>query len=120
MDLVTYSTYQVAPESLSTDTAKAYVSASEPGIFHRDDVELTSALAEALNITTVAGGGPVRGTNAALTASCTILNVVGYNLAPASVPEPVTAGTFGLALLSSASLRIAAANRSRPLLHGKK
>jgi hypothetical protein len=70
-NLVTYSTYQTALESLSTDAAKAFVPASEPSIFGNDEVNLTSALAEALNITTVAGGGPVLGTNAALTASCT-------------------------------------------------
>jgi hypothetical protein len=76
-NLVTYSTYQTALESLSTDAAKAFVPASEPGIFGGDDVELTSALAEALGITKVIGGGSVLGTNAALTASCTNFATAG-------------------------------------------
>jgi hypothetical protein len=51
-NLVTYSAYQSALQSESTDAAKAFVPASEPGIFGTgDDVSITSSLAEALGIT---------------------------------------------------------------------
>lgn len=51
-NLVTYSTYQSALQSESTDAAKAFVPAAEPGIFGTSgDVSITSALAEALGIT---------------------------------------------------------------------
>jgi hypothetical protein len=60
-NLVTYSTYQSALSTLSTDAAKAYVPATEPALYSSGDVNLTSALANALGITTVDGGGPVVG-----------------------------------------------------------
>jgi hypothetical protein len=63
-NLVKYSTYQTQLQSESTDAAKAFVPASEPGIFGTEDVDLTSALAEALGISTVDGGGSVDGTTA--------------------------------------------------------
>jgi hypothetical protein len=75
-NLVTYSTYQTALETLSTDAAKAFVPSSEPGIFGGDDIDLTSALAEALNITTVVGGGSVEGTTAG-GAECTTYATTG-------------------------------------------
>jgi PEP-CTERM motif len=65
LNLVSYNTYQTALQTESTDAAKAFVPASEPSIFGSDEVELTSALASALGISTVAGGGPVLGTTAA-------------------------------------------------------
>ncbi len=64
-NLVSYSTYQTALESLSTDASKSTVPASEPSIFGGDDIELTSALAEALGITTtLSNGGAVEGITA--------------------------------------------------------
>ena|ERR1700722_16975796 len=56
-NLVSYSTYQTALESLSTDASKSTLSALEPSIFGGDDIELTSALAEALGITTTLTNG---------------------------------------------------------------
>jgi len=56
-NLVSYSTYQTALESLSTDASKSTLPALEPSIFGGDDIELTSALAEALGITTTLTNG---------------------------------------------------------------
>ena len=61
LNTVTYSTYQAALQAESTDAAKAFVPAGEPGIFGTGDVEITSALAEALGITTAANGSPIFG-----------------------------------------------------------
>src|ERR1700722_19606135 len=47
---VTYSTYQNALQSESTDPAKAYVPATEPGIFGSDNIDVTSALGAALGL----------------------------------------------------------------------
>jgi PEP-CTERM motif len=60
-NLVTYSTFRSALRSESTDPAKSFVPVIEPGIFGGDEVGLTSAVAEALGIATVAGGGSVLG-----------------------------------------------------------
>jgi hypothetical protein len=49
-NLVTYSAYQTALQTESTDAAKAFVPTSEPAIFGSGDIELTSALAQALGI----------------------------------------------------------------------
>jgi len=68
-NLVDYSTYRSALENNATDAARAFVPVIEPSIFGGDDVNLTSALAEALGITTTlnnAGGavvGITSGTN---------------------------------------------------------
>jgi hypothetical protein len=52
LNLVSYSTYQNALQSESTDAAKAFVPAIEPAIFGTGgQVSLTSALAQALGIT---------------------------------------------------------------------
>jgi hypothetical protein len=64
VNLVNYSTFRNALDDESTDPARSFVPVVEPGIFDRDEVEVTSALAEALGITTVAGGGPVLGITA--------------------------------------------------------
>jgi hypothetical protein len=50
-NLVTYSAYYTALQAESTDAAKAFVPASEPAIFGSGDIEVTSALAQALGIT---------------------------------------------------------------------
>ena len=64
-NLVTYSAYQTALQSQSTDPAKAFVPATEPGIFGGDSVDLTSALAQALGITTaLTNGGSIEGLTA--------------------------------------------------------
>lgn len=56
-NFVTYSAYQSALQSESTDAAKAFVPASEPAIFGSSEVDVTSALAAALGITNASHGG---------------------------------------------------------------
>lgn len=83
-NLVKYSTYQSALQSESTDSAKAFVPVLEPGTFSTDDVEVTSALANALGITTVDGGGSVAGTTAGGGACFTPGNGAALNVNNAS------------------------------------
>lgn len=52
---IDYSGYQTTLEAESTDPAKAFVPAAEPGIFGGDVVEVTSALAQALGLATFGG-----------------------------------------------------------------
>ncbi len=56
-NIVSYSAYQSALQNESTDAANAFVPVSEPSIFGGSDVELTSALAQALGITDATHGG---------------------------------------------------------------
>jgi hypothetical protein len=58
LNLVPYSVYQSALQSESTDAAKAFVPATEPSIYGGGQVELTSALANALGITSTNGNPP--------------------------------------------------------------
>lgn len=58
LNTVTYSAYQSALQSLSTDPAKAFVPATEPTLFGGGEVELTSALANALGLTATNGNPP--------------------------------------------------------------
>ena len=69
-NIVSYSAYRTALLSESTDSASAFVPASEPSVYGGDNVELTSALMEALGITHALDGSAPLGTNSALTASC--------------------------------------------------
>jgi hypothetical protein len=69
-NLVPYTTYQAALQANSTDPAKGFVPAAEPGIFGTLPINLPSALAQALGITAAAnapGGtlGPIAGLTAA-------------------------------------------------------
>jgi hypothetical protein len=57
LNLVSYSTYQSALQTESTDSAKNFVPGTEPGLYGGGDVNLTSALANALGI-----AGPIAGT----------------------------------------------------------
>jgi hypothetical protein len=61
LNLVSYSTYQSALETKSTDSAKTTVPGTEPSVYSGGDVELTSALAGALGITTAANSNPILG-----------------------------------------------------------
>ena len=64
---VPYATFQAALQSQSTGSAKAFVPAGEPSIFGTRQVNLTSALAQALGITQADQGvgiGPVAGLTA--------------------------------------------------------
>ena len=63
-NLLSYSAYRSALLAESTDSASAFVPASEPAIFGGDQVEVTSALAEALGLSGAAS------TNSELTAPC--------------------------------------------------
>jgi PEP-CTERM motif len=56
-NIVSYSVYQSALQTESTDAAKAFVPASQPSIFGGGDVSITSALAQALGITDATHGG---------------------------------------------------------------
>jgi hypothetical protein len=58
---VSYATYQAALQAESTDAAKTTVPVGEPTIFGSDNVNLTSALAEALGITKNVDGGSIVG-----------------------------------------------------------
>ncbi len=56
-NIVSYSAYQSALQTESTDAAKAFVPASQPSIFGGGDVSITSTLAQALGITDATHGG---------------------------------------------------------------
>lgn len=67
LNLVSYSTYFNALTATASGNAidvaaLASLSSTEPSLYNGGDIELTSALAEALNITTAANGNAIEGT----------------------------------------------------------
>jgi hypothetical protein len=105
LNLVTYSAFRTALIADSSGdaidlAALASLPAVEPAIYGQGDVEITSALAQALGITTVDGGGAVLGTTA-LGAACSTPGSGGcYNgIITVTTPANLSAETGGTQFL---------------------
>jgi len=98
-EFVSYSTYLTALTAASSgnavDTsALASLPGTEPGLYSGGDIEITSALAQALGITSQDGGAPIVGATTSL-ASCTTIGSDGCYNAVMTLATPTIVAGYG-------------------------